>query len=761
MRGLRAPAPAAILASVLGLAPAAAQRPPGDAGTPLERFVRRWCAQCHAGEEPEADLDLVQLARHPDPEAAARWIDVGEALRAGEMPPEGEPRPSAAERETALRLIDERVELAAARARDPGRTPIRRLTRFEYIHTVEDILGVHVDPARFPPDPATAGFDRVGAGLSFSPLHFEIYARAARDVAGRAIRVEPLRPPVRHIEAEDMVCSLPERVLRARMVVLYTSGSVFADLDLPRRGRYRVRACVAADQAGREPARAVLTADGAALWERAVPFGRRKPLVLAADVDLPRGRHRIGVRFPNDFYAPENPDPGRRDRNLLADWIEVAGPLDPLPLGPRQDTILAPDPGRGATRERARPVIVRLATRLFRRPPTEAQTTRFCEFVARSVAEGDSFEAGVRLALEAMLLSPSFLLHVELPAGPPHQGVEDLDDWSLAARLSYYLWSSAPDEELSTLAARGELRRPGVLLAQARRLLADAKAYRLASDFAVQWWEVRRLERAAPDPDRFPGFDAALRAAMRKEAERLFFTVLREGRPASELIDARYTFLNERLARHYGVPDVRGERLRKVELRDPRRGGVLGLGAVLTVTSNPTRTSPVKRGKWILDNLLGDPPPPPPPEVPRLVETPHLTAPSSLREALQRHARNATCASCHARMDPLGFSLENFDAVGRWRDHDENGPIDASGVLPDGKRIEGPAALRRTLRSDPAFVRCLLQKLFVYAIGREVGPGDALAIERLARRLGADPTLADAILGIVELDAFRRRRAEE
>jgi hypothetical protein len=412
---------------------------------------------------------------------------------------------------------------------------------------------------------------------------------------------------------------------------------------------------------------------------------------------------------------------------------------------------------------KARTALRYFAERAWRRPVTDQELRRINGFVQLATQNGESFDKGLQLAMQAVLVSPHFLFRIEQDQaqGPPSLGVA-ITQFELATRLSYFLWASTPDHELFTLASEGKLRQPDVLEAQVKRMLQDPKARALSENFAPQWLQIRVLKDFAPDPKMFPSFDEPLRNAMFGETERFFQHIVEEDRSVLELIDSDYTFVNERLAKHYGIEGVKGAEFRKVKLPDKRRGGVLAMASVLTVTSNPTRTSPVKRGKWIMENILGTPPPPPPPDVPEFEEKPAVIT-GTLRQRMEQHRVNPSCATCHQRMDPLGFGFENFDVIGSWRDREGKFAIDASGVLPDGKKFNGPAELRGILKQREGEVcRCLAEKVLTYALGRGIERTDRCTIDDIARNLKKNQYRFSAlILDVVKSDAFQMRRAKK
>jgi hypothetical protein len=410
--------------------------------------------------------------------------------------------------------------------------------------------------------------------------------------------------------------------------------------------------------------------------------------------------------------------------------------------------------------EQAYQVLRAFADRAYRRPVMHDELTRLLRFVEAARKDGEGYEKGLRMAMRAVLTSPHFLFRIETSAGPDEASALGLHDFRLATRLSYFLWGSMPDEELFRAAARRTLRHRKDLSAQVRRMLRDPRSRSLAEDFAGQWLQTRSLKELVPDPGRFPEFDQPLRAAMLRETELFFDAIVREDRSVLELLDADFTFVNERLARHYGIAGVQGDEFRRVSLAGTPRAGVLTQAGVLTITSNPTRTSPVKRGKWILDNILGTPPAPPPPGAGDLRDDPHGVPSGSLRQRMERHRSNPECASCHSRMDPLGFGLENFDAIGAWRDRDGTSPIDGSGTLPGGESFDGPAQLRASLKARPDdFARCLVEKLLTYALGRGVERRDRPAVNAMVRKLARqDYRFSALVLAVVQTDLFQVRK---
>jgi hypothetical protein len=490
----------------------------------------------------------------------------------------------------------------------------------------------------------------------------------------------------------------------------------------------------------------------------------------SVQIRVSKGKHTLAAAMTNDFTEEEKvKDPKLRNRDLYLGYLEVVGPLDvdtsTLPEAQRQ--LVASHPGLVADQQRtvrqaARENLQSLVRRAFRRPASDEELDRYAGLAELAVNQGESFERGMQLALTGVLVSPHFLFRVELDPKPHDpRARHNLADYELASRLSYFLWSSMPDDELFALAERGELNRDEVLGLQVRRMLKDPKAWALVENFGGQWLNLRMLDEITPDPKQFPTFDAQLRGDMRRETELFFEAVMREDRSILDFLDGKFTFVNERLAKHYGIEGIAGDKFQRVSLRE-RRLGVLTQASVLTLTSNPTRTSPVKRGKWIMENILGTPPPDPPPDVPQLEATQKAAPNASLRQQLELHRKDPNCAACHKQMDALGFGLENFDAIGRWRDKDGPFAIDSAGVLPSGDEFRGPESLAAVLKKRKAeFSRALSEKMLTYALGRGLQFYDRCAIDKIVEILEKDDRFSALATAIVASEPFRMRRGEK
>jgi hypothetical protein len=751
-------------------------------GAAFEMKVRpllvKYCVPCHGSAKPKAGVNLASLS---DQASVARnrkiWRRAVEAVGAGVMPPEGKAQPSAAERGVITAWTDGALKPPdCGQDRDPRRVTIRRLNRAEYNNTIRDLLGFDCHAADdFPSDDVGYGFDNIGDVLTLSPILLERYMSAAEKIASQAIVVDRTsRRPNKIWQAEALGKEASGLPYGDWARILPYTGELAVSYDCPGDGACSVRVRAFGQQAGPEPAKMALKLDGRTLKTIDVKAEEKAPALYEVKTDVRKGRHQIAAAFLNDFYNEKATDPKGRDRNLVIDYLEVRGPQPPretaLPESHRR--IIFRTPTKETRNECARAVLTRFATKAWRRSAAAGEVGRLMKFVDLAAQNGESFEGGIQLAVKAILVSPEFIFRVELDPRPPRNGsktsaadamtAQPINEYELASRLSYFLWSSMPDDELFRLAEQGKLRADGNLEKQVWRMLRDPKARALVENFADQWLQVRNLKSVHPDKGRYPSFDARLRSAMLQETERFFEAVLREDRSILDFLDADFTFVNERLARHYGIPNVKGDQFRRVSLQGDRRGGLLTQASILTITSNPTRTSPVKRGKWILEQILGTPPPPAPPGVPDLKEDKNAVLSGTLRQRMEQHRANPSCASCHSRLDPLGFGLENFDAVGAWRDRDGKFPIDSSGKLPSGESFQGAKELKRILkRREREFSRCLAQKMLTYAIGRGLDGADDCAVDRIVDALAKNQyRLSRLVLEVVGSDPFQKRRGE-
>jgi len=734
---------------------------------PLAPFLAAHCVRCHEGERAKAGLDLAELRDRADFAGdLLDWRLVRDKLRAREMPPEDEPRPDESEVDAAVRALD--LGLAsgiAALPQEPGRVTARRLNRREYRATVRDLLGIDlpVDDL-LPRDDVGEGFDHIGDVLGLSPMLFEKYVGIAEELARDAVVVPgETRVPRHHAEGEELAVDGGGDVAAGGAARLWSRGEVWIRHRFPRDGTYRIAFEAYGEQAGPEAVRLALSLDGERRSEIEVPATRRHPQSVELEARVARGTRRVAVEFLNDYYRPEDPDPAQRDRNAAVLSISVEGPLEGLAPTEFQTALWPEEPAPADWRPALAEVLPALLLRAWRRPASAEQVAALLDLVERATPAHASASEHLRTALVAILVSPRFLFRLEEdPPGAAPGSVRDLDGFERATRLSYFLLGTTPDDALLAAAAAGELDGAAGVRAHAARLLADERAAALAEAFVPQWLHFAHLSTLRPDRERFPGIDERLLADLHAETIALFEHIRRESRPVRELIDGDYTFLNRRLARHYGIPEVRGDELRRVEIAAARGGGLLAQGSILLATSGPTRTSPVMRGKWLLETLLDAAPPPPPPNVGALPEAGKPGSELPLREQMERHRRDPTCSSCHRRMDALGFALEEFDAVGRWRGGDPAAPgpspVDCRGELPDGRVLEGVAGVREFLAGERGFLRALARNLLVYALGRGLVAADEPALERCIARLEREPTIPALVDEIVSLDAFLRRR---
>ncbi len=774
---------------VAGAAPvgATAQAPGGtSAGDPdaVSAVLDQYCVTCHNERLQTAELALDGLDLADVSADAEIWEAVVRKLRLRVMPPTGRPRPDDATNDAVASWFETALDSAAAADPNPGRRPaLHRLSRTEYQNAVRDLLALDDLPKELdvevmlPADNATSGFDNLADLLFVSPTLMERYLGAARKISRLAVGDPTMLPIVdtyridRDLVQDRHVEGLP----------LGTRGGTRVRSHLPLDGEYLIS--VVFPGAAREPHEVEVSVDG----ERVGLFtvGENPPERLASGVFTfdadPDVQVRVPLRAgPREVAVAFLPKSGAvsgglvrsarsRSRQPSIASLIVSGPYGADGAGdtPSRRHIFSCRPGTGAAagdqQACAREILSTTARRAYRRPVTEQDLERLLPFYEQGRAKG-GFERGVQRAIERLLVSPEFLFRVERdPAGVAAGDVYRVTDLELASRLSFFLWASIPDDELLDLASRDELGAPGVLDQQVRRMLADPRSEALVTNFAEQWLYLRDIELKEPDTGFFPDFDENLRQAFRRETELFIDSILRDDRGVLDLLTASHTFVNERLAKHYGIPHVYGSHFRRVELEDEARRGLLGQGSILTLTSYGTRTSPVLRGKWILENLLSSPPPPPPPNVPALEATTGDGVPRSMREAMEQHRANPVCASCHSKMDPLGFALENFDAVGRWRSLGEtNLPIDATGQLPNGDQFEGPAGLRAALlRSPDQLVITITDKLLTYALGRGVEAFDAPTVRAIVREAARDDyRFSTLVTGIVNSTAFQMRKSE-
>ncbi len=732
----------------------------------VQPFLTKYCADCHGPDLAEGELnfaaytDQKMIVEHRD-----EWSDILKILKIKAMPPSDAEQPEDAERDKVVEWLDHQLFFVDCQtAHDPGRITLNRLNRTEYNNTVRDLLGVEFQPAaNFPSDDVGYGFDNIGDVLSVPPLLIEKYLDAAEAIASQAI---PLKHPshserfvVGHkLKEEGSASDGPED-----SKVMPSTGKVFDSFEFKADGRYKIRIEAFQDQAGDEPSKMeVRIANNLVDVKEVKDHHKRQTFEMITDAKA--GKYDVSAAFINDYYDKDFKDEEHRDRNLYVSFIEVSGPIDMLEGDYRADALVSVTPQEGVNAaEAARVNLQQFLPRAFRRPVTNDEVNQYVKFVELATEQGESFRGSMQIALQAILISPHFLFRVEdgRRQDGPH---EVIDDYALASRLSYFLWSTMPDDELLELAGQNKLHDPDVLRHQTERMLHDPKVEELVNNFSGQWLGLRRLttNEVAPDPKLFPNFDDNLRKDFWKETELFFGSVVLSNRSIYDLLTGKYTFLNERLAKFYGIDGVTGEGFRKVDLKDYPRAGVMTQGSILTLTSYPNRTSPVKRGQWVLENLLGDAPPDPPPTAPSIEETQDANPNLSFREQLVLHRADPGCASCHVVMDEIGFGLQNFDAIGQWRDKEDGHPVDASGKLPTGETFVGPTELVTILsKRHTDFGKCLTEKLLTYALGRGVEYYDKCTVDQIMQNLEQNDQFSTLVLGIVNSAPFQSRRNKE
>jgi hypothetical protein len=779
-------------------------------------MVQKSCVACHNGTVKSGDVDLkgLQTAKTFE-ENREIWEKVLEKLKTGKMPPPGSPRPPEATTTAVTSWLQEEFARQDRTVKpDAGRVSARRLNRAEYNNTIRDLLGIDIRPAdNFPADTAAYGFDNISDALILSPALLENYVDAAeRSVRTALFGPELRKPSAVHYSAPVRIndsrgrSSLPKDLFHYDLTGLSTLHSAHFIHRFPVDAEYSFRLVLNGHRPNQsEPAHPAFFIDGNLIREFEVDATDLEGQVVELRTRVTAGEHLLSASYLRAYHglppAYNGPEPSKRPPEALInprgkltekdietlrkygtriktdavekrvdnryESIDVGGPFNQV-TGPSTESlrriyVCGHAPGKH-TAGCARVILSNFASRAFRRPATSQEMEQLLGFVTLARKQGDSFEEGLATAMQAVLVSPNFLYRIERehPARPGQPAVP-VSQYELASRLSYFLWSSTPDAELLHAAGEDSLRRSAVLTAQVKRMLRDEKSFALVENFAGQWLQFRNIDVVRPDLQRFPAFDDGLRLAMRRETELFIDNIVRNDGSVMDLLDANYTFLNERLARFYGIEGVTGPEFRRVDVSGmPRGGGILAHASILTVSSYSTRTSPVLRGKWILENLLNAPPPAPPPGVPPLDET-KAGQSGTLRQQMEEHRKNPACASCHASMDPLGFGLENFNAIGAWRTEDGKFPVDASGALPDGRSFQTPAELKALLKADrDAFIRGLTEKLLMYAIGRGLERYDRPIVADIVAKLPArDYRFSELVLGIVNSLPFQMRRAGE
>ena len=792
-----------LLVFFCGAWPAHGEDPPADYKTLGKAFVDKYCSKCHSNEDPQAEL---VLTRFSDSDSILRerkiWMNVMKQVQSASMPPKEESTPSVSESEKFVEHIKAIFDHADRNAKpEAGRVTMRRLNRLEYKNTIRDLIGVDFDPtSEFPSDDIGYGFDNIGDVLSLPPVLMERYLDAADGILARAITPDPPAVPKRHLSSQytepasaDVAAKLIENGYRR----LDTStkegielGPIHTQYQWDASGEYTFRTKLYGVSSDAQNVQGVILLHGkdlpnpssdAELDSISGNFPRPAKILKTFEVTAKAADQAqvIEVNIPalanrDRVMVGQLKKPEGQSAKLYIEHLALDGPLDTRPESHRR--LLAVTAGKSVP-EQTREALGRFMRKAYRRTVEPEELEKLSQWVDQMTAGGEKWEAAMQIAMQAVLCSPKFLFRVEPDDRPASADIRSLDAFAVATRLSYFLWSSMPDDLLLEAAEKGTLEQE--LAPHIHRMLADERSSALIQSFSTQWLQIQRLESFAADTQAFPSFNAKLKSAMLRETELFFESVLRENRSVLELIDTNYTFLNETLAKHYGIADtvgnwmgqpaskpdgkpIQGDTFQRVSLQDRNRGGLITQASVLAVTSNPTRTSPVKRGRWILEQFLGAPPPPPPPNVPELPSKSEDVSTASLRKRMEVHRQNPACANCHAKMDPIGFALENYDAVGAYRTKDGTFDIDASGEFADGSKFSGPGDLKSIIlakRED--FVRCLAEKMLTYALGRGVEYYDRPTIEKIVRSMpGQEYKIQGMILEIVLSEPFLKRGKE-
>ncbi len=798
--------------------------PATPASSSQRALLNRYCVTCHNEKLKTADLLLDQANIENVGASAAVWEKVVKKLRTGSMPPPGMPRPDKSTYDAFATYLETALDGAAAAKPNPGRPAAHRLNRSEYANAIRDLLAVEIDgEALLPPDEASNGFDNDGDVLSVSPLLMERYLLAAGKISRLSIGDTGMRPGSEEYKVPQ---NMVQNDRQSEDLPFGSRGGAAIHHNFPVDGEYVIRIRLQKNDDGfirglteehpldvrLDGARVKLFTVGGVHKGKSGPmFTRNDPdyrgdieqleYEMSGDENLEvrfpakAGSHVLGVTFLKKvsqaegvYMPPMLLDDMRKFRggDPVLDTVTILGPYNTKGPGDTpsrrkifvcqpaggsqpgksmQQVSLKPgnDAGNGNSNEAcARKILSTLARRAYRRPVTAEDVDTLVKLYR--VGSEDGFETGIAMAMQRMLSGPEFLFRIERdPAGATPGTPYRISDLELASRLSFFLWSSIPDDELLDAAERGKLKDPAVLEQQVRRMFADPRAKSMVDNFGGQWLSLRNIKAISPDPKVFPDFDEELRDAFRQESILFFESQLREDHSALDLLNANYTFVNERLAKQYGIPNIYGSRFRRVTLSDDMRRGLLGEGNYLAITSRTTRTSPVLRGKWVLDNLLGAPPPPPPPNIPALKEKGENGKLLTMRQQMEAHRANPACAICHSRMDPIGFALDNFDATGKWRTTDAGSPLDVSGVMPDGTKFQGPVELRQALLSRPQqYVNTVTEKLLTYALGRGIEASDEPAVRKIVREAAASEyRWSSLVLGTVKSMPFQMRKSAE
>ncbi|MEI7986080.1 MAG: DUF1592 domain-containing protein [Armatimonadota bacterium] len=753
-------------ASVLLPQKISAQKKPAPASVPsfatdVAPIVDKYCVSCHSDKVAPGGVRLTKgMSGTEALKDPALWNRVAKNLANKHMPPQGSPMPTDAQRKSFVTWVDTSFAQNCNLA-DPGKVTLRRLNREEYNNSVRDLLGVSIRPADdFPNDDVGYGFDNIGDVLSMSPLLMEKYLSASEKLVKSAIRVPSVTTQT--VAGDAMAYSPTGINVSENALYFFSNGTGSVSFKVKRPGWYRIQMKAAEQHAGPDFVKFDLKLGRDLLTTFEIKDPPSKPGIYVFPTKLTPGDWNVSVSFTNDYYLAPQGGQKAQDRNAYLYNLELVGPIEENPIRTSFQKRLIPEvPPKELQEAEARKSLEWFASRAYRRPITKEELDRLMTVFLMGARTGDGYERAMQVACQAVLCNPNFLFRVELDAA--NQPSRSLNSYELASRLSYFLWSSLPDETLYAAAKSGELTKPEVLKEQVARMLKDPKAEAIVDNFAMQWLQLRKIYNFQPDKKQFPEYTDALMNSMVEESKMVFANVMNEDRPILDFLDSRYTFVNEALAKHYGISGVSGDTMRKVSTDGTGRGGVLTQGAVLAITSNPTRTSPTKRGRWILEQILGTPPPPPPPGVDDLGVTAAINPSFSLRKKMEEHRKNPACAVCHLKMDALGFGFENYDSVGKWRTKDDNMAIDSSAVLPDGSKFSGPTQLKAVLMNNKKeFAYSFAEKLMTFALGRGVDINDKCFIDDVVKKAEANGYKFSAVVqGIASSEPFRKRKGDK
>ena len=732
-------------------------------------LLKSACMDCHVGASADAGLALDHFTSAKSIiKERATFEKVITRLQIGDMPPPDSGSLEDADRAKLIDWMDSLIhDVDCGRQPNPGAVTLRRLTKYEYRNTVRDIFGIdYAKSAEFPGDDVGYGFDNIGDVLNLPPLLMEKYITAAEEISDQSIKLPEPGPSVSTQYPLERFKIKKGGQATAGKISMWSNEAIEWDETAPWSGVFHLEIIAGGSKVRGVGPEIVISVDGKAIGKRMVTADGGKDDTFDVPLRLKSGGHKIKLAFTNDEYYKSD-DGKTEDRNLNIFQMNFFGvkkqpALDPATLPETHRRIVTVTPSAYVSDEDAlRKVLSPLIVYCYRRPVAQSETDRLVKMAATAMDEGESFEGSIQLAIQAMLISPNFLFKVESPRVAKDDEFPLLSEFELASRISYFLWSTMPDKELFTLAWRKQLRNPEMLDQQIKRMLADPKSAEFVRNFAGQWLTLRKLEDFQPNTNLFPTWNNSVRDLARRETLLMVSDVFRNNRNVLELLDADYSFMNEKLAKFYGVPGIRGDEFRKVSIAGQPRRGLLTQASILAVTSNPTRTSPVKRGKFILDNILNKPPPPAPPGVPEL-EKGKLTG--SLREQIEQHRADPACAGCHKMMDPLGLALENYDAVGLWRTSERGEPVDATGTLPSGEEVRHAGDLIKVLRENHGaeFARCLTEKLMIYALGRGLEYYDKCAVDKIVSDASkSDYQFSELLGGVIGSDAFQRKGVRE